>query len=80
MPEVVISLFDANNAVPNSIREYINNYQWSLIHSTISQVESIAHGVACCCECSICILFAFPCIFLCHPCIYGTLSTCRARR
>ncbi len=65
--------------VPVELGNFILPNQWNIITEAILKVHTDANFWACCCEVTVCVLFAFPCIFCCHPCfaesmIQGNLS------
>ena len=75
--EVDISTFllGANgSAVPPNLVGYLDQNQWNAITNSIKGAHSQATAMAWFLEIGCCIVFAFPCIFCCHPFVVGVTS------
>ena len=59
--------------VPLELNNLILPNQWHAITDSIYKVHADANFWICCCEVTVCLLFAFPCIFCCHPCVVDTI-------
>lgn len=60
--------------VPIELSSSILPSQWNVIVTSIQDAHRDANFWSCCCEVTICILFFFPCIFLCHPCCSAAMT------
>ena len=75
--EVDISTFlhgASGSAVPQNLAGYIDQTKWTAITNSIRGAHSQASAMACFLELGICIIFAFPCIFCCHPFVVNITS------
>lgn len=66
--------------VPLELTNYILPSQWQQITNAV--VTSFEEGTfwSCCCEISVCVLFFFPFVFLCHPCLSAVIIKGRIER
>eukprot|EP01035_Chromulina_nebulosa_P022539 gene22539-29187_t len=64
----------SGSAVPLNLASYIDQNQWNAVTNSIRGAHSQATALACLLELGCCIVFAFPCIFCCHPFVVGITS------
>lgn len=71
MPLIFISTSNIrpNTPVPTELSEFILPSQWNLLCLALSSAREDGLFWACCLETACCVLFLFPCIYLCHPCV-----------
>ena len=69
--EVNMHALRGNSLVPPQLVELISQGHWNAISQCIQEAYSESEGVACFLEILCCLVFAFPCIFLCHPLFAG---------
>lgn len=55
-------------SVPLELSSFLLPSQWNLIVTHIQDAHRDATFWSCCIEIAVCVLFVFPCVFLCHPC------------
>lgn len=74
MPVVIITQGQLSQvAVPPQLANYLSSSHWNVIRSGVSNAINSAMSASCAAEWGICCFFLFPCVFLCHPCIYRSL-------
>jgi hypothetical protein len=54
--------------LPPQLADFIQPHIWQQLCDSVRDCHREANCMACVAEWTICILFMFPCIFLCHPC------------
>ena len=67
--EVTIRSLLRSSNVPPQLVGLISQDTWDAISQSLQEAYREAHGVACVGEILCCLFCAFPCIYLCHPCI-----------
>lgn len=60
-------------AVPPELANYLSSSHWNVIRTGVNNAITSAMSATCATEWGICFCFFFPCVFLCHPCIYRSL-------
>lgn len=81
MPVVIISLHDfQSNHMPPGLSDFLSASQWNAIRGAVTQAESSAQSMTCLVEWGICCVFAFPCIFCCHGCLYQSVMDSQMRQ
>jgi hypothetical protein len=76
MPVFILQKSDLSTAVvPPVLHDYLSFNTWHVICQKLNKVETQAHGFVFMMECIICVIFLFPCIFLCHPCTFQLLES-----
>lgn len=64
----VNDMYHENPMMPTLLIGVMSPLTWTTICRSIADAYREANCIACACEWCICLLFLFPCIFLCHPC------------
>ena len=72
--EVSLQSVLGSSHVPPQLVGYISQGHWNAISQSIQEANRESHGMACAGEILCCLVFAFPCIFLCHPCFVELAS------
>ena len=67
--EVTLQSLLRSSHVPPQLVEIISQDQWNALSQSLQEAYREAHVIVCLGELLCCCIFAFPFIFLCHPCI-----------
>ncbi len=62
-----------HSGVPSNLVDFLTAAQWNEINIAMAQSFEKGNMWGCGIELVICLICAFPCIFLCHPCISGAV-------
>lgn len=75
MPLYQLSNDDFNSVLmPPFLADYLNNEEWTFMRSVVLNKATKSTPIALMIECAICVVFGFPCIFCCHPCIVHSIE------
>jgi hypothetical protein len=61
--------FHSTHNTPAEFRDWLPDHLWTKLSGLVHDSFREANCLACAIEWCICLLFLFPCIFLCHPCL-----------
>jgi len=74
--EDLIRVGGGNVIVPRDLESFILPSQWAAICDAMESSRMQGTFLSCATELVICVIFAFPCIFCCHPCFYQVFTQC----
>ena len=66
--------------VPRELADYVLPSQWNAISDAVTASYESGNFWGCAIEISVCVLCVFPCIFLCHACISGSIIVSELQR
>lgn len=74
MPVFVLTPSDIMQpSMPLQLQGQLDAGHWNAIRSAMINVMNTAQSMTCLMEWGICCVFAFPCIFCCHQCVYNAV-------